>query len=79
VVHFEVTGDTELLQRGLEQQVAAPKPSQKPVISTHPTSGIPFFKSLHNKNFVPPTLEQGLALIQQANEEEDLRRAGLLD
>lgn len=69
----------ELLRRGLGQAIPAQLTSRKSVISIHPGSGIPFFKSLNSKDFIPPTPEESLALIQQANDEEDLRRAGLLD
>lgn len=69
----------ELLQRGLEQPAPALALDRKTEISHHPLSGLPFVKGRNTKDFVPPTLEQSLALIQQANEEEDLRRAGVLD
>ena len=68
-----------LLQRGLEQPAPIPASDSKPVISSHPVSGLPFFKGRNTADFVLPTLEEGLALIQQVNEEEDLRRAGILD
>jgi hypothetical protein len=69
----------ELLQWGLEQPAPASLPDRKLMISTHPLSGLPFVKSRNTRDFVTVTLDESLALIQQANEEEDLRRAGLLD
>lgn len=68
-----------LLQRGLEQPAPIPVSDSKPVISSHSVSGLPFVKSRNIADFIPPTPEDTLALIQQVNEEEDLRRAGILD
>ena len=43
-----------------------------------PETGFPMARSLNIPGFVPPTPEESRAIIERANEEEDLRRAGLL-
>ena len=35
-------------------------------------------RTLNTPGFVPPTPEESRTIIERANEEEDLRRAGLL-
>jgi hypothetical protein len=69
----------ELLRRGLGRPEPVASRQQKPRIVRDPISGLPVIRSQRNAGFVPPTLEESLALIQQANEQEDLRRAGLSD
>ncbi|NQW99111.1 hypothetical protein HQ447_00530 [bacterium] len=44
----------------------------------HPITGFLVSRSLNTPGFVPPTLEESQAMIERANEEEDLCRAGLL-
>lgn len=42
------------------------------------TTGMAVSRSLNTPGFVPPTGDESQAMIERANEEEDLRRAGLL-
>jgi plasmid stability protein len=44
---------------------------------TDPVSGFPIARTLNTPGFVPLTAEESIALIQRANEEDDLQRAGL--
>ena len=69
----------ELLRRGLSRPESPVSRKQKPIIIRDAISGLPVIRSQRSAGFVPPTLEESLALIQQANEQEDLRRAGLSD
>ena len=69
----------ELLRRGLSRSATPASRKQKPMIVRDAISGLPVIRSQRSAGFVPPTLEESLALIQQANEQEDLRRAGLSD
>lgn len=41
-------------------------------------TGMAVSRSLNTPGFAPPTADESQALIERANEEEDLRRAGLL-
>ena len=43
-----------------------------------PRTGMAVSRSLNTPGFVPPTAEESQAMIERANEEEDLSRAGLL-
>lgn len=43
-----------------------------------PITGMAVSRSLNTPGFVPPTAEESQAMIERANEEEDLSRAGLL-
>ena len=68
----------ELLRCGLDAS-SSPESVEKAVIEMDPKSGFPVIRSRKTPGFTPPTLEEGLALIQQVNEEEDLHCAGILD
>jgi hypothetical protein len=69
----------ELLKRGLGLPETPARSARKPTIARDSISGFPVIQSRRSSGFVPPTLEESLALIQNANDEEDLRRAGLVD
>jgi hypothetical protein len=69
----------ELLRRGLDRPDSPARGTQKPRISRDPVSGFPVIRSRQSAGFIRPALEESLALIQEANEQEDLRRAGLSD
>ena len=69
----------ELLKRGLGLPSLPVRSERKPKISRDPITGFPVIQSRRSPGFTPPTLEESLALIQQANQEEDLRRAGQAD
>lgn len=53
-------------------------PEEKLPYVIDPETGFPMARSLNTPGFVPPSVEESSALIERANEEEDLRRAGLL-
>lgn len=42
------------------------------------TTGMAVSRSLNTPGYVPPTADESQLMIERANEEEDLRRAGLL-
>ncbi|MCF7674310.1 MAG: hypothetical protein K9M97_03135 [Akkermansiaceae bacterium] len=69
----------ELLRHGLVRPELPARRAQKPRIIRDPVSGLPVIHPRRSAGFVPPTLEESLALIEQANQQEDLRRAGLAD
>lgn len=70
----------DLLRRGLDTRtVTSVMSGQKPQLGVHPRTGLPVIRSRKSPGFVPPTLDESLKIIQQANEEEDLRHAGILD
>ena len=69
----------ELLRHGLDRPDSPARRAQKPRITRDPVSGLSVIHSRRSPGFVPPTLEESLALIEQANQQEDLRRAGLAD
>lgn len=67
-----------------EQAQRSPSPSKHTLpegelpYEIDPQTGFPMARTLHIPGFVPPTVEESRAIIERANEEEDLRRAGLL-
>jgi len=73
----------DLLRRGLDTRtvtsVTSVMSGQKPQLGVHPRTGLPVIRSRKSPGFVPPTLDESLKIIQQANEEEGLRHAGILD
>lgn len=69
----------ELLKRGLGLHETSAWSAKKPKIARDSISGFSVIKSRRSPGFIPPTLEESLALIQKANDEEDLRRAGQAD
>lgn len=71
---------TDLLRRGLDiPTVTSATHGQKPQMERHPRTGLPVIRTRKSLGFVPPTLDESLKIIQQANEEEDLRHGGILD
>jgi len=69
---------SELLEKGLDAPpVEKPREGELPYV-IDPKTGFPMARSLNTPGFVPPTPEESRAIIERANEEEDLRRAGLL-
>ena len=77
-----ITGITGLLNR--EQAQRPPSTSKQSLAEDelpyyrHPITGFLVSRSLNSPGFVPPTPEESQVMIERANEEEDLRRAGLL-
>jgi hypothetical protein len=69
---------SELLEKGLTAPPAASLPEGGSPYVIDPKSGFPMARTLDIPGFVPPTVEESQAIIERANEEEDLRRAGLL-
>lgn len=69
----------DLLEKGMDAPAAvAALPEVEPPYEIDPKTGMAKSRSLNIPGFVPPTPEKGQAMIERANEEEDLRRAGLL-
>lgn len=69
----------ELLRRGMDAGDSPDRGVRRPRIVSDPVSGLRVVHSDRSTGFVPPTLEESLALVAEANHEEDLRRAGLPD
>ena len=69
----------EMLQRGMACPESPARRVQKPRITLDPGAGFPVVRSRRSSGFIPPTMAESLALIEQANEQEDLRRVGLAD
>lgn len=73
---------TDLIAELLEAGLAHPRPPSLPEgedpFEIDPETGFPVARQLHTPGFVPPTAEEAQALIERADEEEDLHRAGLL-
>ena len=68
---------TELLEKSLE---AAPSPTVAEgtvPYTINPENGTPVIRSLGTPGFALPTLEEFFAIIEKANDEESLSRAGL--
>lgn len=67
-----------------DQAQRSPSPSKQTLpedelpYHRHPKTGFLVSRPLNTPGFVPPTPEESQAMIERANEEEDLRRAGLL-
>lgn len=68
----------DLLEKGMDNPAAEVLAEGEPPCVIDPKTGFPMARSLNTPGFVPPTVEESRALIERANEEEDLRRAGLL-
>lgn len=69
----------DLLEKGMDAPAAvAALPEGEPPYEIDPKTGMAKSRSLNIPGFVPPTPEKAQAMIERANEEEDLRRAGLL-
>lgn len=72
----EVVAD--LLEKGMMTPEAKTFPENELPYRIDPKTGMAVSRTLNNPVFVPPTAEGSRALIERANEEEDLHRAGLL-
>ncbi len=69
---------SDLLQKGLEAPPVVSLPDGELPYIIDPGTGMAISRRLNTPGFVPPTAEESQAMIERANEEEDLRRAGLL-
>lgn len=69
---------SDLLEKGLDAPPVATLPDDELPYEIDPRTGMARSRSLNIPGFVPPTPEESQAMIERANEEEDLRRAGLL-
>jgi len=68
----------DLLEKGLDAATAQALPGDELPYVIDPETGMAISRTLNTPGFVPPTAEESRAMIERANEEEDLRRAGLL-
>lgn len=69
---------SDLLEKGLDTPSVQTLPEGELPYEIDPQTGFPMARTIHIPGFVPPTVEESRAIIERANEEEDLRRAGLL-
>jgi len=69
---------SDLLEKGLEASPATTLQEGELPYRIDPKTGMAVSRSLNIPGFVPPTFEQSQAIIERANQEEDLHRAGLL-
>jgi hypothetical protein len=69
---------TDLLEKGLDAPSAISLPEGELPYEIDPHTGMAISRMLNTPGFVPPSVEESQAMIERANEEEDLRRAGLL-
>ncbi len=68
----------ELLERGMNAPPAESRAEGEFPYRIDPTTGMAVARTLKIPGFEPPTAEESKALIEQANEDEDLHRVGLL-
>lgn len=68
----------ELIETGLAQTRPPTLPEGEDPFEIDPETGFAQARQLNTPGFVPPTAEEVQALIERAEEEEDLHRAGLL-
>jgi hypothetical protein len=68
----------DLLEKGLDAATAQALPEDELPYVIDPETGMAVSRTLNTPGFVPPSAEESRAMIERANEEEDLRRAGLL-
>ncbi len=68
----------DLLEKGMDSPPAETLPEGEQPYEIDPQTGFPMARTLNIPGFIPPTAEESQAIIERANEEEDLRRAGLL-
>lgn len=68
----------DLLAKGMETPPAETLAESELPYDIDPQTGFPMARTLNTPGFVPPTPEESQAIIERANEEEDLHRAGLL-
>lgn len=68
----------DLLEKGMDTPAAEVlRESELPYV-IDPKTAMAVSRTLNTPGFVPPTAKESQAMIERANEEEDLRRAGLL-
>jgi|688.fasta_scaffold153091_2 hypothetical protein len=68
----------DLLEKGMDTPAAEVlRESELPYV-IDPKTGMAVSRTLNTPGFVPPTAKETQAMIEQANEEEALSRAGLL-
>lgn len=68
----------DLLEKGMETPPSETLQEGELPYKIDPKTGMAVSRTLNIPGFVPPTAEGSQAIINRANEEEDLRRAGLL-
>ena len=68
----------ELLEKGMAAPQAEPLPEGELPYHRHPKTGLLVSRTLKSEGYARPTLEESQAILERANEEEDLLRAGLL-
>ncbi|TVP79643.1 MAG: hypothetical protein EA353_05595 [Puniceicoccaceae bacterium] len=68
----------DLLERGMAGPQFEILPEGELPYHRHPETGFLVSRSLMTPGYIPPTPEESQAILERANEEEDLRRAGLL-
>jgi hypothetical protein len=71
----EVVAD--LLIKGMETPAAETLPEGELPYRIDAKTGMALSRTLKQPGFVPPTAEESQAIIERANEQEDLHRAGL--
>lgn len=68
----------DLLEKGMDTLPAETLPEGELPYEIDPKTGMAVSRTRNIPGSVPPTAEESRAIIERANEEEDLRRAGLL-
>lgn len=68
----------DLLQKGMATSPAEALPEGEQPFHRHPQTGLLVSRTLKTPGYVQPAPEETQAILERANEEEDLRRAGLL-
>ena len=68
----------DLLEKGMAGPQFGKMPEGELPYYRHPQTGFLVSRSLMTPGYVPPTPEESQVMLERANEEEDLRRAGLL-
>ena len=68
----------DLLEKGMDTPSTESLPEGELPYRIDPKTGMAVSRTLNIPGFVPPTAEVSQAVIDRANEEEDLHRAGLL-
>ena len=68
----------DLLEKGMDTPAVETLREGERPYTIDPKTGMAVSRTLNTPGFVPPTAKESHAMIERANEEEDLRRAGLL-
>ena len=68
----------DLLEKGMSTPRVEPLPDAEPPYQIDPETGMAVSRTIEIPGFVSPSAEESQKTIERANEEEDLRRAGLL-